>query len=93
MIRHEDVGMNLPARLGARLGERLDEAAAIRVVLADWFSPVAAIHDVINRAGILDSQLAGHASFMCQYQELTPYDPILPLFSGAPSSQKHGDLF
>jgi hypothetical protein len=33
---------------------------AIRIILKDRLTPVAAIQDVINRAGILDSQLAGH---------------------------------
>ena len=40
-------------------GRRLRETilAAIQPVA---FAPVAAIHDVLDRAGILDSQLAGH---------------------------------
>ena len=59
MIRHEDIGVNLPARLGASLAQRVDEALAIRIIHEDPFAPVTAIHDVINRASILDSQLAG----------------------------------
>jgi hypothetical protein len=58
MIRHEDKGVNLPARLGASLAQRLNEALAIRIVHENQFAPVTAIHDVINRASILDSQLA-----------------------------------
>ena len=61
MIRPEDIGVNLPVRLGANLAQRLDEALAIRIIPEDQFAPVTAIHDVINRASILDSQLAGHA--------------------------------
>ncbi len=61
MIRHEDIGVNLPARLGANLAQRLNEALAIRIIHEDQFAPVTAIHDVLNRASILDSQLAGHA--------------------------------
>ena len=53
--------MNLPARLGANLAQRLGEALAIRIIHEDQLAPVTAIHDVINRASILDSQLAGHA--------------------------------
>jgi hypothetical protein len=34
--------------------------SAIRIIHEDQFAPVTAIHDVINRASILDSQLAGH---------------------------------
>ena len=59
MIRHEDIGVNLPARLGANLAQRVDEALAIRIIDEDQFAPVTAIQDVINRASILDSQLAG----------------------------------
>jgi hypothetical protein len=60
MIRHEDIGVNLPARLGANLAQRLNEALAIRIVHESQFAPVTATHDVINRTTILDSQLAGH---------------------------------
>jgi hypothetical protein len=59
MIRHEDIGVNLPASLSASLAQRFDEALAIRIINEDQFAPVTAIHDVINRAGLLDSQLAG----------------------------------
>ena len=59
-IRHEDIGVNLPARLGASLARRLNEALAIRIIHKDQFAPVTAIHDEINRASTLDSQLAGH---------------------------------
>ena len=55
MIRHEDIGVNLPTRLGASLAQRVDEALAIRVIHDDQFAPVTAIHDVINRASILGS--------------------------------------
>jgi hypothetical protein len=55
MIRHEDIGVNLPARLGANLAQRFDEALAIRIIHEDQFAPVTAIHDVINRTSILDS--------------------------------------
>jgi hypothetical protein len=61
MIRHEDIGVNLPARLGANLAQRLNEALAIRIIHEDPFAPVTAIHDVTNCASLLDSQLAGHA--------------------------------
>jgi hypothetical protein len=61
MIRHEDIGVNLPARLGTNLAQRLNEAPAIRIIHEDPFAPITAIHDVINRASILDSQLPGHA--------------------------------
>ena len=59
MIRHEDIGVNLPARLSASLAQRVDEALAIRIIHEGPFAPVTAIHDVTNCASILDSQLAG----------------------------------
>ena len=40
--------------------ERLNEALAIGVIHKDLFTSVTAIHDGINCASILDSQLAGH---------------------------------
>ncbi len=52
--------MNLPARLGASFAQRLSEALAIRIIHEDQFAPVTAIHDVINRASLLDFQLSGH---------------------------------
>ena len=81
MMRHEDIGVNLPARLSANLAQRLNEALAIRIIHEDSFAPVTAIHDVINHASILDSQLAGRdgggfGRFTRQYNELTPF----PLF-------------
>ena len=54
MIRHEDIGVNLPARLGASLAQRLNEALAIRIIHGDQFAPVTAIHDMIKHARILD---------------------------------------
>jgi len=58
-IRHEDIGVNLPARLGASPAQPLNEALAIGIIHEDPFAPVSAIHDVINRTSILDSQRAG----------------------------------
>ena len=48
------------ARFGASLAQGFNEALPIRIIKEDWFAPVAAIHDVIDRAGIFDSQLARH---------------------------------
>ena len=58
MIRHEDVGMNLPTSLRARFAQRLDQTLPIRVVLEDRFAPVAPIHHMIHCPRILDSQFA-----------------------------------
>ena len=61
MIRHQDIGVNRPTLLGATLAQRLDEPLTIRIIHEDPFAPVTAIHDVINRPTILDSQLPGQA--------------------------------
>ena len=53
--------LDLPISFHARLRQRGDEQLPILVSEKDRLTPVAAIHDVINRAGIFDSQLAGHA--------------------------------
>lgn len=39
MIRHKDIGVNLPVRLCARLGEGLDKALAVRLVQEDRLAP------------------------------------------------------
>ena len=54
MIRQEEVGVNLPARLGAHHGEGFDETLALRLIQDDRLAPAATIQDVVNRAGILE---------------------------------------
>jgi hypothetical protein len=51
-----------PAGLGARLGERFDEASPIRIIQEDQLASIAAIHEVVDRPGILDFQLARHGA-------------------------------
>ena len=55
MIRHQDIGKDLPTGLGARLGQRQDEAIAIRIVEENRLTTVAPIHNVVDRTRILDS--------------------------------------
>jgi len=67
------IGVNLPALLGARLAQRGDESLTIHVVLENRLTPVAAIPDMINCTGTLDSQLAGHAgrvAYAMQYANI-----------------------
>lgn len=73
--------MNLPGGLGAHLGKGFDPSLAglmIRMVPEYRLAPVAAIHDVVDPAGILDAELAGHDArvgprrFSNQYRALTP---------------------
>src|SRR5438034_6381923 len=48
MIRHEAIGMNLPAGLAARLAQGLDKPLAVGVVVEDRFAPVPTIHDMVE---------------------------------------------
>ena len=61
MIFHEAIGMHLPGSFGAGLREGFEETPAVEVVLEDGFAAVAAAHDVVNGAGVLDAKFAGHA--------------------------------
>jgi hypothetical protein len=61
MIFHQTKCMDLPRGLGASLAEGEEKALAIEIVLEDRFAAIAAIHDVVNGAGIFDTKLAGHA--------------------------------
>jgi len=78
VVFHETIGMNLPIGFRARLGQRGDEQLPIPVIVEDRFPPVAAVQDVINRAGIFHAELACHArnpaptGKWCQYVGLTP---------------------
>jgi septum formation inhibitor-activating ATPase MinD len=60
MIAHQTIRMDAPAGLGAGFREGFKETDAVVVVLEDGFTAVTAIHHVIDRSGVLDSQLAGH---------------------------------
>ena len=77
--------MNLQARLGASLTQGLDETLATRVVVEDGFASVAAIHDVINRAGIFDSDLARHEGSVAAPPQLLIITPASGVSSRAKS--------
>jgi hypothetical protein len=52
--------MHLPNCLLATLLQCGKEALAILIVIEDALSMVATTHEVVNRPGILDAQLARH---------------------------------
>ncbi len=52
--------MNLPPGCFAGLRERLDEALRVLLVEKDGFPAVAAVHDVVDGAGVLDAEFASH---------------------------------
>ena len=62
VVGHEAKAMHLPKRFLATLSERGQKSLAIRVVLEKTLSMVTAIHEVVNRPGILDAQLASHCA-------------------------------
>ena len=70
VIGHEAERMHLPAGLPAGFSQRVEEQHAIPLRPENGFAPVAAIHDVINRARIFQSQPSGHA----------PCDPTVEAF-------------
>ena len=59
VVRHETIGMHLPTGLLAGFAQGL-EKAAVRIVLENPFAAVPAVHQVVNGARVLDSQLARH---------------------------------
>src|SRR6266480_4607622 len=63
--------MNLPAGLLAGLSERLQEQTPVLVVDEYRLPTVPAIHQVVNRSLILDSQLAWHGPPRSQNPENT----------------------
>src|ERR1041385_2112766 len=82
MIAHETPRVNLPARPLTGLGESLDETTAILIIDKNVFAPIAAVHDVIDGTGILDSKFARHAgeppSTQHQKSTLSASDTVSP---------------
>jgi hypothetical protein len=79
MIPHQTTGVNLPVGLRARLGQLGEKQLPIRVVAEDRFPPVAAIHHVINRAGILNAELACYVSKSGRTKEMSQCVVLTPL--------------
>jgi len=52
--------MDLPACFLTSLAQGFEKSGAVLVIHENGFPPVAPIHDVVNRTGILDSQFARH---------------------------------
>jgi hypothetical protein len=61
MIAHQAKGMHLPPGPLASLAKRLQKAEAILVVQVNVFATVTAIHNVIDRPGILNSKRSSRA--------------------------------
>jgi hypothetical protein len=61
MIAHQAKAVDLPIRSGAGLVQSPQEQLAILVTAKDHLLVVTAVHHVVNRSGILDTQFASHA--------------------------------
>ncbi len=62
MIGHQAIGMHLPKRLLAGFAQGPQKILVIRLALENRLAAVAAIHHVVDCAGILNSELSRHAS-------------------------------
>lgn len=60
MVWHEAPCMNLPAGFGTGFGEGFEEEVAVGVVIENGLATIAAVHDVIDSAGILNTEFSGH---------------------------------
>jgi hypothetical protein len=58
MVGPKAIGMNLPAGLLTGLAYGVEEPTTVLIVIKDGIATIAATHDVVNGAGILNSQLA-----------------------------------
>ena len=61
MVSHQTIGLDLPIAFRGSLTESLQKAAPVGVIFEDRLAAVAAIHDVINRAGIFQPEFSRHA--------------------------------
>jgi hypothetical protein len=52
--------MDLPIGLGSSITERGQKQLPIRIITENHLEMIAAVHNVVNRSRILDTQLASH---------------------------------
>ena len=64
IVPHQAERVDLPAGLRARLAEGGEETALILLILENRFLPIPAIHHVIDRPWIFDSQFVRHACIL-----------------------------
>ena len=60
MIFHQTVGENVPLGFAARLVKGFQKTPPVDVVVVNRLPPIASVHDMVDRSGVLDTQLAGH---------------------------------
>ena len=66
MIPHQHPGMNAPARHLTSLRHGFQEKPPVIVIEKDRLPPVATSHHVVERAGILNAETAGHGLYMAK---------------------------
>ena len=62
MIGHQAKPTLLPVGLAARLAQRAEKAPPVLLIPENRLAPVAGIHHMIERPGILDAELARRAA-------------------------------
>jgi hypothetical protein len=62
MIGHQAIGMRQKAGLLAGLGQGLEKILPVHVVEENWFPAIPAAHDMVDRSGIFNAQLARHGA-------------------------------
>src|SRR5439155_7992323 len=60
MVFHEARSMHLPACLLARLSQSFQKVLPIHIIDENLLASIISAHDMVNRAGIFNAQLAGH---------------------------------
>jgi hypothetical protein len=60
VIAHKTPGMELPVGFLAGFDEGIQEEVAVIIIQKDGLAAISALHQMINRAGILHSELPGH---------------------------------
>jgi hypothetical protein len=62
VVAHQTVSVDLPGGFLAGFPEGFEEQMAVVVIVKDIFAAVAAIHNVIDRAFVLNAEFSGHGN-------------------------------
>src|SRR5437867_8664820 len=93
---YQTPGMHLPFGFSAALAQGLQEPRPVCVVLENGFAPVPAVHQVVNRPGILHSEFSRHAPsltptrHLCQCLGLTPFRHLCQCLGLTPFRRRKG---
>ena len=73
MRAHEDVGMNIPAKLVHSLFKRIEKQPRITICLEDVVAGIASTHHMVARSGILNAHRSWHRDNKVKQQGLGKY--------------------